>query len=62
MGALVGHTGTPRGLWHAIEPQTGKRGAEVGGRRQDTVVWQRQALRAPCGLPPYAPEYGGFLG
>ena len=59
MWSFVGHTGTPRWLWHAIAPCTGAVLAYVFGRRQDTVVGKLQALLEPFGLTHYYTAHWG---
>jgi insertion element IS1 protein InsB len=50
MWSVVGHKGTPRWLWHAIDHHTGAVLAYVFGRRKDAVCLRLKALREPLGL------------
>src|SRR4030095_3930660 len=57
--SFVGHKGTPRWLWHAIDHHTGKVLAYVFGRRTDEVFLPLKALLKPCGLTRYSTDAWG---
>jgi insertion element IS1 protein InsB len=53
MGSDVRRQATPRWLWHAMDPHTGKVVAYVFGRRQAKVFVQLKTLLAPCGMTKF---------
>ena len=55
--SFVGHTGTPRWLWHAIDHHTGTVLAYVFGRRKDAVFLQLKALLEPFGLTRFYTDH-----
>ena len=59
MWSFVRRQQAPRGLWHAVEPRSGKVLAAVVGRRQDAVLLKRKTLLAPFGIPKYYTDYWG---
>jgi IS1 family transposase/transposase-like protein len=59
MWSFVGRKDNPRGLWHAIDHQTGKVLAYVFGRRKDEVFLKLQALLDPFGLTHYYTDKWG---
>lgn len=48
--SCVGRKQPPRGLWEALDPQTGRIVASTFGRRADRALLRLKALLAPCGL------------
>jgi IS1 family transposase len=59
MWSFVGNKGTPRWLWHAIDPQTGAVLAYVFGRRKDAVFLQLKTLLEPFGLTRFSTDHWG---
>jgi insertion element IS1 protein InsB len=50
MWSFVGRKKTPRWLWEALDPQTGRILAYVFGRREDQALLHLKALLAPFGI------------
>jgi len=61
MWSYVGKKAEPRGLWHAIDHQSGTVLAYVFGRRTDEVFLQLKELLKPLGITRfYTDEWGAY--
>ena len=59
MWSSVGKKKEPRGLWHAIDHDSGAVLAYVFGRRQDAVLQEVQQLLPPFGSKRFYPDHWG---